>query len=168
MYSDSCKDLQKNCPRKMPPHILLRSGQANQHAERQKCLKEQNIVQSMSRKGNCMNNGVIENFFGQLKAEMRYGVKFASVEYFLQKLHEYIFYLNNNKISLSLNRMSPVQYRSLPNDLIKFCPNFGIRFTIRGSSLYKKAILLTKASLKTRLITFIYIKISNDNIFVHI
>ena len=62
--------------------------------------------------GNCMDNGAMECFFGRLKVEMFYGEKFASVEDFMQKLHEYIYYWNNERISLKLKGMSPVQYRT--------------------------------------------------------
>ena len=44
----------------------------------------------MSRKGNCMDNGAMENFFGRLKVEMFYGEKFSSIEDFIMKLHDYI------------------------------------------------------------------------------
>ena len=66
----------------------------------------------MSRKGNCMDNGAMENFFGRLKVEMFYGEKFDSVEDFIDKLHSYIYYYNNERISLKLKGMSPVQYRT--------------------------------------------------------
>ena len=54
-------------------------GWQYQHGEYQKYLKEHNIIQSMSRKGNCMDNGAMENFFGRLKVEMFYGEKFETV-----------------------------------------------------------------------------------------
>ncbi len=59
-----------------------------------------------------MDNGAMENFFGRLKVEMFYGEKFNSVEDFMQKLHGYISYYNNERISLKLKGMSPVQYRT--------------------------------------------------------
>ena len=66
----------------------------------------------MSRKGNCMDNGIMENFFGRLKVEMYYGEKFESLSGFIEKLEEYIHYYNNERISLKLKGMSPVQYRA--------------------------------------------------------
>lgn len=87
-------------------------GWQYQHAEYQRYLREHNIIQSMSRKGNCMDNGAMENFFGRLKVEMFYGEKFSSVEDFIDKLHSYIYYYNNERISLKLKGMSPVQYRT--------------------------------------------------------
>ena len=93
---------------------LLHSDQGwqYQHAEYQRLLAEHNITPSMSRKGNCMDNGMMENFFGRLKVEMFYGEKFESPRGFIEKLEEYIHYYNNERISLKLNGMSPVQYRA--------------------------------------------------------
>lgn len=73
---------------------------------------QDNITQSMSRKGNCMDNGIMENFFGRLKVEMYYGEKFESPRGFIEKLEEYIHYYNNERISLKLKGMSPVQFRA--------------------------------------------------------
>ena len=78
----------------------------------QRLLAEHNITQSMSQKGNCMDNGITENFFGRLKVEMFYGEKFESPRGFIEKLEEYIHYCNYERISLKLNGMSPVQYRA--------------------------------------------------------
>ena len=95
------------------PTPLLHSDQGWQYQMRefQRLLKEHNVTQSMSRKGNCLDNSVMENFFGRLKVEMYYGEKFESVNAFIQKLHEYINYYNNERISLKL-KMSPVKYRT--------------------------------------------------------
>ena len=92
---------------------LMHSDQGWQYQMReyQAMLKEHNITQSMSRKGNCLDNSVMENFFGRLKTEMFIGEIFASVEDFQQKLEEYICYFNNERVSLNLKGMSPVQYR---------------------------------------------------------
>ncbi len=54
----------------------------------------------------------MENFFGRLKVEMYYGEKFQTVDEFVHCLKEYIHYWNNERISLTLNGMSPVQYRT--------------------------------------------------------
>ena len=104
--------LNKKLPQGATPILHSDQGWQYQHAEYQRYLKEHNIEQSMSRKGNCMDNGAMECFFGRLKVEMFYGEKFESVEDFIQKLHEYIIYWNNKRISLKLKGMSPVQYRT--------------------------------------------------------
>ena len=86
-------------------------GWQYQHAEYQRLLKAHNITQSMSRKGNCIDNGAMENFFGRLKVEMFYGEKFESVNAFIEKLKEYIEYYNNERIITKL-KTSPVKYRT--------------------------------------------------------
>ena len=87
-------------------------GWQYQHAEYQRLLSEHNITQSMSRKGNCMDNGAMENFFGRLKVEMFYGEKFENVDIFIDELKKYIHYYNNDRISMKLKGMSPVQFRT--------------------------------------------------------
>ncbi len=99
-------------PKEAKPIFHSDQGWQYQHAEYQRSLSEHNIRQSMSRKGNCMDNGAMENFFGRLKVEMFYGEKFDSVDDFIQELKSYINYYNNDRISMKLNGMSPVQYRT--------------------------------------------------------
>ena len=100
---------------KLPANVqpILHSDQGWQYQikEYQRMLKENNIIQSMSRKGNCLDNSVMENFFGRLKTEMFYGEKFESVYSFIDKLKEYIYYYNNERIILKL-KMSLVKYRT--------------------------------------------------------
>ena len=86
-------------------------GWQYQHEEYRRMLREHGISQSMSRKGNCLDNSVMENFFGRLKTEMYYGERFRNVKEFIKELKNYIEYYNNDRISLGLNGMSPVQYR---------------------------------------------------------
>ena len=102
----------KKLPVDARPLFHSDQGWQYQHAEYQRLLSEHNITQSMSRKGNCMDNGIMENFFGRLKVEMFYGEKFESVNSFIDKLKEYIRYYNNDRISTKLKGMSPVQYRT--------------------------------------------------------
>lgn len=99
-------------PKETRPIFHSDQGWQYQHAEYQRLLSEHNIRQSMSRKGNCMDNGAMENFFGRLKAEMFYGEKIDSVDDFIQELKSYINYYNNDRISMKLKGMSPVQYRT--------------------------------------------------------
>lgn len=83
-----------------------------QHRTYQKMLKDNGIVQSMSRKGNCLDNSMMENFFGILKSELLYLNKYDSMDEFKDELAQYIDYYNNKRIKLRLNGMSPVQYRA--------------------------------------------------------
>jgi putative transposase len=75
-------------------------------------LKEHGITQSMSRKGNCLDNAVMENFFGLLKSELLYLKEFESMEHFKVELEKYIYYYNHKRIKAKLKGMSPVQYRN--------------------------------------------------------
>ena len=109
---DMLNDLFEKLPADARPLFHSDQGWQYQHAEYQRLLAEHNITQSMSRKGNCMDNGIMENFFGRLKVEMFYGEKFESPRGFIEKLEEYIQYYNNERISLKLKGMSPVQYRA--------------------------------------------------------
>ena len=106
------KGLTNKLPNGATPIFHSDQGWQYQHAEYQRYLKEHNITQSMSRKGNCMDNGAMENFFGRLKVEMFYGEKFETVDEFVHRLREYIYYWNNERISIKLKGMSPVQYRT--------------------------------------------------------
>lgn len=77
-----------------------------------KFLKEHGMMQSMSRKGNCLDNSPTENFFGRLKTEIYYDKEysFKSLEELKNTIHEYIKYYNNQRIVGRL-KMSPVEYR---------------------------------------------------------
>ena len=65
----------------------------------------------MSRKGNCLDNSVMENFFGLLKSELLYLREFESIDEFKTELIKYIDYYNNKRIKSKLKGLSPVQYR---------------------------------------------------------
>lgn len=94
--------------------LILHSDQGwhYQHYIYQKTLKNNGIIQSMSRKGNCLDNAVVENFFGLLKSELLYLQKFSSMEDFKNKLNDYMKFYNEKRIKLKLKGMSPVQYRT--------------------------------------------------------
>ncbi|MFQ7650488.1 MULTISPECIES: IS3 family transposase [Lachnospiraceae] len=74
-------------------------------------LKKERIFQSMSRKGNCLDNSVMENFFGLLKQEIYYGVVYYSYEELKSEIERFIKYYNEKRIKEKLGWMSPVQYR---------------------------------------------------------
>lgn len=94
--------------------LTLHSDQGWQYQMRQyqQLLKEKGIKQSMSRKGNCLDNAIIENFFGILKSELFYLKKFNSINQLKQEIKEYILYYNNERIKSNLNKMSPIKYRA--------------------------------------------------------
>ena len=95
--------------------LILHSDQGwqYQHFGYRKRLEEHHIIQSMSRKGNCLDNSMMENFFGIMKSELLYAEKFESAQAFIKALEEYIEYYNNKRIKSPLKGKSPVQYRTL-------------------------------------------------------
>lgn len=94
-------------------NLILHSDQGWQYQMKnyQYRLQQKGIMQSMSRKGNCLDNSVMENFFGLLKSELLYLQKFDSLEHFSRELEGYIDYYNNKRIKCKLKGLSPVQYR---------------------------------------------------------
>lgn len=74
-------------------------------------LKENKIFQSMSRKGICHDNSVMENFFGIMKQEMYYGRIYYSFEELKSAIEKYIKYYNEKRIKQKLGWLSPVNYR---------------------------------------------------------
>ena len=86
-------------------------GWQYQHKQYQQMLKCKGIQQSMSRKGNCLDNAVMENFFGLLKSELLYLQEFESVEHFKQELLDYLDYYNNRRIKARLKGLPPAIHR---------------------------------------------------------
>ena len=82
-----------------------------QHSSFVRTLENNNIKQSMSRKGNCLDNAPMENFFGILKQEMFYGENYSSYEKLIEDIKEYIKWYNTKRIKENLKGMSPIDYR---------------------------------------------------------
>ena len=80
-------------------------------AEWVKMLKGK-AVQSMSRRGNCYDNAVIESFFAILKSECFYSRTYHSIAELQAEIEEYLVYYNQKRIKLGLKGLSPVQYRA--------------------------------------------------------
>ncbi len=99
-------------PEKARPILHSDQGWQYQMRQYQEKLKENKIKQSMSRKGNCLDNAVMENFFSIIKSELLYLEKFDSVESLKRSIVKYIDYYNHDRIKLKLNGLSPVQYRT--------------------------------------------------------
>ncbi|WYW07856.1 IS3 family transposase [Fusobacterium nucleatum] len=89
-------------------------GWQYQHSSYQKRLKEKKITQSMSRKGNSLDNGLMECFFGLLKSEMFYEQeeKYKTLEELQEAIEDYIYYYNNKRIKEKLKGLTPASYRS--------------------------------------------------------
>lgn len=99
---------------KIQDGLIIHSDQGwhYQHKHYRHILKKNKIIQSMSRKGNCLDNSIMESFFGTLKNEFFYNNTFTSIEEFKRKLDKYINYYNNDRIKYRLNGLSPVKYRT--------------------------------------------------------
>ena len=74
-------------------------------------LRKKGIQQSMSQKGSCLDNAVMENFFGLLKSELLYLQQFDSLEHFKQELVDYLDYYNNRRIKAKLKGLPPALHR---------------------------------------------------------
>ena len=96
------------------PRPLVHSDQGfqYQHTSWRRLLQDAGAVQSMSRKANCYDNAVMENFFGHLKEELFHRVRFLNTDALAAALHEYIHWYNTERISTKLEGLCPVQYRA--------------------------------------------------------
>ena len=83
-------------------------------------LDEAGMIQSMSRVGKCIDNGPMEAFWGTLKSEMFYGIKFDSLDNLQSKIEEYIYYYNNERLQSKLKGMTPIEYRNHSYNAIYF------------------------------------------------
>ncbi len=93
--------------------LILHSDQGwqYQHKQYQRMLCGKGIQQSMSRKGNCLDNAAMENFFGLLKSELLYLQEFESMEHFMRELLDYLDYYNNRRIKTKLKGLPPAIHR---------------------------------------------------------
>lgn len=113
-YSLVSEMLEKALARLPEEHSLLMHSDQGWHyqmVQYRQALQERKIKQSMSRKGNCYDNSVMENFFGIMKSEFLYYKEFESVEHFKQELEKYMNYYNTKRMKAKF-KMSPVQYRT--------------------------------------------------------
>lgn len=94
------------------PMLHSDQGWHYQHPSYRRALADRDLVQSMSRKGNCYDNAAMESFFGTLKSEYFRLNNFTSIDQLKRGLSDYIRYYNNERIKLVLNGLSPVQYRT--------------------------------------------------------
>ena len=111
MVMDMAKQALAVLPPEAKPILHSDQGWQYQHKHYQKLLKDHGIVQSMSRKGNCLDNAVMENFFGILKSELLYLKEFDSIEQFKQELIDYLDYYNNRRIKAKLKGLPPAVHR---------------------------------------------------------
>ena len=93
--------------------LIFHSDQGWQYQMKtyRKWLIKKHIKQSFSRKGNCLDNSLMENFFGIMKNEMYYGHRFKTNEELKKAMDEYITYYNNERIDVKRKGLSPLAYR---------------------------------------------------------
>ena len=94
------------------PLVHSDQGFQYQHPSWQRLLAAAGATQSMSRKANCYDNAVIENWFGHLKEELFNHTRYVSIDALAEALHDYIHWYNNHRISTQLEGLSPVNYRT--------------------------------------------------------
>lgn len=98
-------------PESDKPLVHSDQGWQYSHPEYVQSLEKHDLIQSMSRKGNCWDNSVIENFFSILKTEMFNGVEFADADELIEAVKEYIVYYNTKRIKVGLGGLPPVEFR---------------------------------------------------------
>lgn len=73
-------------------------------------MEKHNLTQSMSRKGNCLDNAPMESFFNLLKREWLKRERIKDISQLQQAVQEYVEWYNTKRISVKLKGMSPTQY----------------------------------------------------------
>lgn len=93
---------------------IMQSDMGWQYQHKAYCdaLRGAGIIQSMSRKGNCMDNGATEQLFGHVKDEFFRGQRFASYEEFKERLEEYIVHWNTRRRQVRLRGLTPEEFRN--------------------------------------------------------
>nr|WP_143827677.1 IS3 family transposase [Xenorhabdus bovienii] len=108
MLSDAMEKLKSH----EKPLIHSDPGWQYQMIHYQNQITENGLIQSMSRKGNCLDNAAMESFFGILKSECYHGVEFSSIDELEKTITDYIYYYNHDGIKIKLNGLSPVEHRT--------------------------------------------------------
>src|SRR5690606_4146553 len=94
------------------PMLHSDQGWQYQHQHYRSLLEQHGLIQSMSRKANCLDNATMESFFGTLKAEFFRLNDFDNIGQLQEGIRQYIDYYNHRRIKLKLKGLSPVQYRT--------------------------------------------------------
>ncbi|WP_433264173.1 transposase [Actinosynnema sp. CS-041913] len=112
LTNSSLREAIATLPAGTSPLVHSDQGFQYQHASWRKLLDDAGLTQSMSRRANCLDNSIAENFFGHLKEELFHHTKFDTVTEFTTALDEYIDWYNTTRISTTLKGLSPVEYRA--------------------------------------------------------
>ena len=110
---NTVKNMQQNKNIVSLSDVLIHSDQGVHYTSPQysNMLKKLNMIQSMSRKGNCIDNAPTESFFGHLKDDVDY-TDCKSFDELKEMIDQYINYYNNERQQWDLKKMTPVEYRN--------------------------------------------------------
>lgn len=112
MVMEMMHRLEAACPRLRGAVIHSDQGCLYKSVRYRRFAESRGIIRSMSRKGNCYDNAVIESFFGQMKSEIGPMSSFRSIEDLRRRIEQYIEYYNNRRIQLGLGGLTPTEYRA--------------------------------------------------------
>lgn len=112
LTNSSLREAIATLPAGAAPLVHSDQGFQYQHASWRALLADAGLTQSMSRRANCLDNSMAENFFGHLKEELFHHNRFDTVTEFTTALNEYIDWYNTTRISTTLKGLSPVEYRA--------------------------------------------------------
>lgn len=112
LVTDMLKEAIGKLSKGSKPILHSDQGWQYRHKTYQQELVKHRLQQSMSRKGNCLDNAVAENFFGLLKTEMYHGYIFKDADELIEKIEEYIEYYNTKRIKVKLKGLTPIEYRN--------------------------------------------------------
>lgn len=110
--SEGLDKLLQKLPNEIRSNLIIHSDQGSHYRHRgfRNLLRGYGVMQSMSRKGNCLDNAPIESFFGHMKDE----INLKSCKTFNDvktMVNEYIRYYNEDRPQWTLKKMTPVEYR---------------------------------------------------------
>ncbi|MFV0449550.1 MAG: IS3 family transposase, partial [Vibrio sp.] len=112
LVTDMLKEAIDKLDKGTSPIVHSDQGWQYQHKSYQKLLVDNGLQQSMSRKGNCLDNAVTENFFALLKTEMYHGQSFTDADELIANIEEYIEYYNTKRIKVKFKGLTPIEYRN--------------------------------------------------------
>lgn len=105
-------ELLSKIPEGVAPTMHSDRGWQYQHASYTSRLEAAGIVQSMSRKANCIGNAATEQLFGHVKDEFYRGREWKTFEDFKRDLEEYIVHWNTSRRQVRLKGLTPEEYRN--------------------------------------------------------
>lgn len=102
--------------RNPPAGLLHHSDRGSQYASKayQQLLRQNHMVCSMSRKGNCWDNAPTERFFGSLKREWLTGNRYVTRHAAIRDVHGYIAYYNSRRLHTTIGDKTPIEFEANP------------------------------------------------------